>query len=289
MQNIGLYLNLNKEAAGIAAREIISWLRNQGRDTYILAEQARVTGLPGVALAKDDYAHRVDMVVVLGGDGTLLTVARQFSPFDVPIMGVNLGHLGFLTTVEPTNIIPALTTVLRGDYFIDQRLMLECEIYREDQRIYGYLALNEVAVTKGAFARLIRLETFINGEYCATYPGDGLIVATPTGSTAYSLSAGGPIINPQLHNIIITPICPHTLFSRSLVIPEGDKVEIIVKADHDDLMLTCDGQRGHPLEAGDKIVVFRAPFRANLIRLSGQSFYQVFRKRLREGTLSEGR
>ena len=228
-------------------------------------------------------------MVVLGGDGTLLTVARLFSPFDLPIMGVNLGHLGFLTTVEPTNIIPALATVLAGDYFIDQRLMLKCEIYREDTKIYNYLALNEVAMTKGAFARLIRLETFINGEYCATYPGDGLIVATPTGSTAYSLSAGGPIINPQLHNIIITPICPHTLFTRSLVIPEGDKVEIVVKADHDDLMLTCDGQRGYPLKAGDKIMVFRAPFRANLIRLSGQSFYQVFRNRLQEGTLSEGR
>lgn len=289
MQNIGLYLNLDKDAAEEVARDIIKWLQGQGKDAYLLADQAQATGLSGVALAKDEFAHRVDMVVVLGGDGTLLTVARLFSPFDVPIMGVNLGHLGFLTTVEPNNIIPALATVLRGDYFIDQRLMLKCEIYREGVEIYGYLALNEIAVTKGAFARLIRLETIINGEYCATYPGDGLIVATPTGSTAYSLSAGGPIINPKLHNIIITPICPHTLFARSLVIPEGDRVEIVVKADHDDLMLTCDGQQGYPLRAGDKILVFRAPFRANLVRLSGQSFYQVFRDRLQEGTLSVGR
>jgi NAD+ kinase len=287
MQRIGLYINRKKEAAEKVARELITWLQHQGKEVYLLQRQTRDLGLPGQGLDWDDFARHIDLAIVLGGDGTLLAAARYLSPAGVPIMGVNMGHLGFLTTAEPANITFALTQVLAGDYCLDDRLMLESSVLRNGNKVYGYLALNEIVVTKGAFARLIRLQTFINGEYYATYPGDGLIVATPTGSTAYSLSAGGPIMNPQLHNIIITPICPHTLSSRSLVIPEEERVEIIVKADHDDIMLTCDGQQGFPLEAGDKIIVYRAPFRARLVRLCGQGFYQVLRTRFQEGTFSE--
>ncbi|HHW55289.1 MAG: NAD(+)/NADH kinase [bacterium] len=286
MQCIGLYINRQKEAAKKVARDLIAWLQEQGKKVYLLQGQARDLELPGQSLHKDAFARQIELAIVLGGDGTLLAAARYLSPAGVPIMGINMGRLGFLTTAEPANITSALTQVLVGEYWLDDRLMLEGSVFRGDKKVYSYLALNEVVVTKGAFARLIHLQIFINGEYYATYPGDGLIVATPTGSTAYSLSAGGPILNPQLQNIIITPICPHTLSARSLVIPEEERVEIIVQADHNKIMMNCDGQQGFPLEVGDKITVSRAPFRAKLLRLSGQSFYQILRTRFQEGKFS---
>lgn len=288
MQSVGLYLNLDKETAIEVAEEILYWLKKQGKRVFLPQEQSKMAALPVAGVDWEEFARQADVVIVLGGDGTLLAAARRLSPAGVPVMGVNLGHLGFLTTVEPPNIIRALEEVLAGRYQIDDRMMLECDLIRNGQKVYHYLALNEVVVTKGAFARLIRLQTFINEDYFTTYPGDGLIVATPTGSTAYCLSAGGPIINPQLHSIIITPICPHTLFSRSLVIPEGERVKVVVKADHHDLMLTCDGQKGYPLLPDDQVVIYSAPFRAKLLRLTGQSFYQVLRTRLQEGAFAEG-
>jgi len=287
MQSFGFYINRKKAAATLLARELIAWLQQRGKEVFLLQRQTRDLDLPGRRLEAEDFARQIDLALVLGGDGTLLAAARALSPAGVPLMGVNMGHLGFLATAEPANIIPALTKVLAGEFCLDDRLMLEVCVFRKGREVYSYLALNEIVVTKGAFARLIRLQTFINGEYYATYPGDGLIVATPTGSTAYSLSAGGPIMNPKLQGVIITPICPHTLSSRSLVIPEEERVEITIKADHNKIMLTCDGQQGFPLEAGDRIAVCRAPFRAKLVRLRGQSFYQVLRTRLQEGAFSE--
>lgn len=289
MKSIGLFVNQDKNLAVEFAQSIYKWLKTKSLSVKFLHTEIIVNdvGMPELHLLEKNLAA-IDMVVIFGGDGTLLSAARQLSPYDIPILGVNLGHLGFLTSVDPDNAYCALDDILAGKFKYDERMMLTCNVSRKGIIKYHQIALNEVVITKSAFARMIRLETYINDDYFATYPGDGLIVATPTGSTAYSLSAGGPIVNPQQHSIITTPICPHTLSSRSLIIPEQEHITVKVRSDHNDLMLTSDGQIGYELAPDDEISVYSAPFRTKLIRSYDHSFYRLLRTRLNEGTFAEG-
>jgi NAD+ kinase len=188
-----------------------------------------------------------------------------------------LGHLGFLTEVEVPELYASLAWVLSGEFVLDERRLLHATVLRESQILAEFDAMNDVVVAKGPFARLIHLETFVDGAYVTTYPADGLIVATPTGSTAYSLSAGGPILTPGLDVTVVTPICPHSFFDRSIVIHRDQEVRIRIRTIHRDTLVTIDGQEVHPLEDGDEVVVVSSPQSVRLVRRPGWSFFQVLR------------
>jgi NAD+ kinase len=223
-----------------------------------------------------------ELIITLGGDGTLLGTARFVAGSGTPILGVNAGHLGFLTDMESSDLLPSLERLLQGDYRTEERMMLETSVLRSGETAGHYLALNDVVVTKGTLSRIVALETYAGGEYLSTYRADGLIVATPTGSTAYSLSAGGPIAAPDLGVLVITPICPHTLYARPFIISDQLAVRMLLKSEGSQAMLTVDGQIALPLKQDDQIVTGKAAVSTNLVKLRQRSFYEVLRLKMRQ-------
>ncbi len=258
--------------------QMARWFSQHQVMMRIPKDLADAVGFSEYALDTMDLtAESIDWIVVLGGDGTLLRAAKDLAFLERPILGVNLGHLGFLTEVEVPDLLLALSSLLQGEYTIDERHLLSASVLRDGQELARFDAMNDVVVAKGPFARLINLETFVDNAYVTTYPADGLIVATPTGSTAYSLSAGGPILAPDLGNMVITPICPHSFFDRSIVIDGSHQIKIRIRTIHRDTLVTIDGQEGHPLEDGDEVVVETSPTTIRLIRRPGWSFFHVLR------------
>lgn len=254
-----------------------------------LAIQERLAEM-GVEATIDDswdkpLAPGTQVAIVLGGDGTLLSAARRAAPMRIPILGVNMGNLGFLTEVEPADVGDALRALKAGDFGIEERTMVEVRVRRKGSTIETLIGLNDIVITKGAFARLISLDVFVNEEYYAKFTADGVIICSPTGSTAYSLSAGGPLVNPNIDVLLVTPICPHTLFSRSLVIAGSDTVRVVVDAPHEQVAVTVDGQIGLALESGDEVIVGRAPHVTRFVKLHDRNFYGVLRGRLKEDRL----
>lgn len=227
--------------------------------------------------------EEADFVLVLGGDGTLLQAARDLAPRGIPVLGINFGQLGFLTEIEVHDLDWALERLAAAAYRIEERMMLEARVQRQGKLLETAIALNDVVVTKGAFARLLPLDIFVNREHVSTIPADGIIVASPTGSTAYSLSAGGAIVPPHLEVLLITPICPHSLTSRPMVV--GPEAEVMIRVGHYEgqAMLTVDGQHGVVLEPDDLICVQRAGVRARFIKLTDRTFFQVLRQKLKAG------
>lgn len=281
--NIGIIPNLKKEAAREITDKLIVWLQERGVAAWLLHEHAILSGHNELGRFEHELAGLADCLVVLGGDGTLLNTARVFAPVGIPILGVNLGKLGFLTEVEIPEMFRGLERFLSGQYRLDERMMLRTRIFRSGRYIEEFLALNEIVVTKGVLARIIRLSVYFEETYVDTYLADGLIIATPTGSTAYSLSAGGPLVSPNIDTLIMTPICPHTLYARSLLLPEDGKVKVVVEADHNETMLTIDGQYGYTLREEDEIIVSKADCVTKLVRLSDRNFYEVLHQKLKGG------
>jgi NAD+ kinase len=226
---------------------------------------------------------RADLVVVLGGDGTLLSVARHSGSRRVPVLGVNLGGLGFLTDVRPEEAFQALERVLAGHYRLEHRSMLEAAVVRGGKALRRFQALNDVVINKGALARILDLETSVDGVALCTYKADGLILSTPTGSTAYSLSAGGAIVEPSVGVLLISPICPHTLTQRPIVLPERVHVRVSVCSPDEDVALTIDGQEGMKLANDDVVTVRPAKHRVHLVRSPTHSFFELLRTKLRWG------
>jgi len=226
---------------------------------------------------------QVDLLIVLGGDGTLLSVARLVGARRVPILGVNLGALGFLTEIPLEDLYRTMEEVLSGEYQFSERMMLTAHVLRQGEGIAEYSVLNDAVINKGALARIIEMETYIDSEYVTTYRADGLIISTPTGSTAYSMAAGGPIIFPSLQALVLTPICPHTLTNRPLVIPNWVKIEVILISEREDVYLTLDGQVGIALRYRDAVEVRSAEHSIRLIRSSHRSYYEVLRTKLKWG------
>lgn len=224
----------------------------------------------------------LDVLVVLGGDGSLLSAARLAAPFELPILGVNVGNLGFLSAVEADGMLEAIVAVEQGSFCVEQRMMLEALVERDGQEIGRYTGLNDAVVNKSGFSRMVSIDISVGAEYVQTVLADGVIVCTPTGSTAYSLSAGGPIVNPLFECLVITPICPHTLYSRSQVIGGHEEVRVVLSSGGADTVLTVDGQVGHRLAAGDQVRVRRSPLLARFVRLPGHSFYRILREKLSE-------
>ncbi|WP_245628358.1 NAD(+)/NADH kinase [Fervidicola ferrireducens] len=282
LQRIGLFLNLCKNNALSVATSLVQWLKENNYDVFTESSIVNKLGLPVESNNLEELAKNIELAITLGGDGTLLNVARKLAPYDIPILGINLGHLGFLTEIEVPDLYSDLELLKRGKFYIDKRMMIEAKVFREEKFVKNFLALNDVVVTKGPFARLIRLKTSVNNAYVDTFNADGLIIATPTGSTAYSLSAGGPLVDPNVEVLLLTPICPHTLQNRSMIISPNDSITVQVVAEHQEIMLTADGQLGYRLQPYDKVVVKKSQYYAKLVRIKSRSFYDILRKKLRE-------
>jgi NAD+ kinase len=227
--------------------------------------------------------QRADLVIVLGGDGTLLSVARRANSRIVPILGVNLGSLGFLTSTTTSELFSTLEQVLQGEYEVEQRSLLSVTLMRNGERTESFQVLNDAVINKGALARIIDLEAWVDDHYLCTYKADGLIVATPTGSTAYSLAAGGPIIAPAVSVVVLSPICPHMLTNRPIVLPDTANIRVVLRTAEEDVILTLDGQEGHPLKQGDTVSIKRSDSTVALIKPQNRTFFEVLRSKLRWG------
>lgn len=262
--------------------ELIAWLDNRGIAARFDNETAfylgRTDGMP-----RPDVPEGTQFVIVLGGDGTLLSAARAMGGREIPLFAVNLGGLGFLTAITLDRLFPELERALRGEQRIAPRRMLDCELVRAGATVASYEALNDVVVTKSSMARMIDVETHVDSHYVCTFKADGLIVATPTGSTAYSLSAGGPIIFPAVEALCITPICPHMLTNRPVLVPDTSVIQVISRAHDGDAFLTIDGQVGQPLQRDDRIFCRRSSHSISLIRPPKMLFFDVLREKLKWG------
>ncbi|HHY03625.1 MAG TPA: NAD(+)/NADH kinase [Thermoanaerobacterales bacterium] len=289
MNTIGLVANISKSACIPIANKLLNWFNKNGYAVIVEEDLAKLLNRYDLAVAfnNESFAEKVDIVITLGGDGTLLRVARTMAKFNIPILGINLGRLGFLTEVEVSNLLDDLSRLKEKKFSIENRMMLQAYVIRNKRIIKEFIALNDVVVTKGPFARLIILKASANDDYIDTYPADGLIISTPTGSTAYSLSAGGPIINPNMELIMLTPICPHTLQSRSIIFSKDDTIKIKVMAEHPEIMLTVDGQQGFKILPNDEVIVKKANFFTKLIKISNRSFYDILRDKLTETNIYE--
>lgn len=282
MQIIGIYPNPKKAAVSTVLKMVIEHCAKYAIQVLMPQDEANELQYPEFACNRKLMSEKISLALTLGGDGTLLNVAKEVASAGIPVCGINLGQLGFLTHIEVSKIQTGLQQLFAGDYRIEERLMLETVIIRNKETIQLPPALNDVVVTKGGFSRLIRLNLYIDNQFTETYPADGLIVATSTGSTGYSLSAGGPIISPNLKVTVITPICPHSLNSRSLIISEEEEVKISFQATtHDDVALTVDGQKVYSLMADDCILVRRSALRAKLVRFLESGFYETLHSKLR--------
>lgn len=277
MKRIGLIVKSGSPEAVATAAAAVQWINARGGTVYAGKGLERA-GLSSAEFT-DALADSIDVLVVLGGDGTMLSAARLLDGRRIPILGVNLGGLGFLTAIRTTEIFGMLERIMKDDFAAEERMMLDVRVRRAGSEISSHRVLND-AVVKGTSARLIRLETRINKEYITTYRADGLIVATPTGSTAYSLSAAGPILYPTIHSIIVAPICPFNLTNRPVVIPDWMSVGVTVSPGQTGVKLILDGQMDVGLEARDAIEVKRSDASVWLVRYEGKSYFDILRERL---------
>jgi len=284
MKRIGVIVNMKKKSAPPVAKQAVNWLIENDMEVYLIDETAILLSLSNHGVKADDLISMSDCILVLGGDGTLLNTARIIAGKNIPLLGINLGHLGFLTDLEVDSLIYGLEELKAGHFHIEERMMLESYVYRDGKEVGNFHALNDMVITKSAFARMIEMAAYVNNEFLTNYPADGLIIASPTGSTAYSLSAGGPIVSPDLDIIIITPISPHTLYARPVVISHDQSVKVVLLSDTCEVMLTVDGQDGFPLKVKDEVVVKKSNLTTKLIKLRNRSFYDVLREKLKDGS-----
>ena len=282
MRTYGIITKRNKPEALALTKAMIEWLDERGVRALTDHEVAEKVGHP-YHLERDAIPSQTEILIVLGGDGTLLSVARLKGIESIPVLGINVGGLGFLTETFKEEMFQVLERVIAGDFETDERLMLKATIYREEKVIGQSTVLNDIVINKGALARIIDLETYIDGGYLTTFKADGLILSTPTGSTAYSLAAGGPIVYPSLNSIIMNPICPHTLTNRPLVLPDSIKIKVILKSAQQDVHITLDGQVGKPLKAEDVVEAKKAESHINLIRSPHKTYFELLRTKLRWG------
>jgi len=278
MKSVGIIVKPNHPEAVEVCREITAWLQKRDVETYVEAHYTgEVEGARGCPL--EEMAERVELFIVLGGDGTILHTARLLDGRKIPILGFNLGGLGFLTAVKKDELFPSLERAVSGEFEVEERMRLTVSVTRRGREVSRWEVLND-AVVKGSHARLINLETRINKEYVNTYRADGLIVATPTGSTAYSLSSGGPILYPTIHAIILAPVCPFNLTNRSVVIPDWMDIRVIIRGEKNLPVLTLDGQVDIPLHDEDCIDIEKSGASIYLLKCPGKSFFGILRERL---------
>ncbi|HEY5673180.1 MAG TPA: NAD(+)/NADH kinase [Malonomonas sp.] len=282
LKKIGVYAKKDHPDAEQLALDICERLQRENIEVLLedsLAEQiGQINGFD-----EDEIPALVDLIIVLGGDGTLISVARRVGHRDVPILGINLGRLGFLTEVTQEELPEMLDRLVAGEYETSDRMMLDASIRRNGEVIGSYTVLNDVVINKGALARIIDMATSVDGRYLSTYKADGLIISTPTGSTGYNLAAGGPIIFPEINSLVISPICPHMLTNRPIVVWSKSVIEIEVKFENDVVFFTADGQVGRKLLPGDIVEVRRSEARTKLVTSPSKDYFAILRTKLSWG------
>ena len=284
MKKFALLTNYSKDKRLVYTRMIKTYITENGGSYWIPRYISEPDKDGDQRYDFSDMPEDIECVLVLGGDGTLLQAARELLQRHIPLLGINLGTLGFLTSAENSELLKCLDSALDDSCSIDERMMLEGVAYHGSEKIQMNIALNDVIIARAGFSRLVELKIYVNGELLSIYNADGIIVSTPTGSTGYSLSAGGPIIFPQTDVIVITPICPHSLQARSLVVSGEDRIMIEIgrrrKTQKEEAMVTFDGRSAQELETGDRIEIYKAQETTQLIRLKGRSFYQVLQNKI---------
>jgi NAD+ kinase len=280
IHTVGLVAKYQEPKAAQMVRWLIPWLNDRGKK--VLVENGVVRDL-AISCSKKEIARQADLIVSLGGDGTLLNIAPLVERSDVPILGVNLGGLGFITEVAADEVERALSKTLEGDYDVEQRMTLEVRVESEKAKPHKFRVLNDAVITKGARSRIIDLETFVGDDYLCTYRADGLIISTPTGSTAYSLAAGGPILEPTLGAVVLSPICPHTLTNRPIVVGSDAPIRVALRSFGDTVFLSPDGQQGVRLNNGDKVEARDCGMPVSLIKVPSRSYYDILRDKLKWG------
>ena len=272
MRSLAIVSKKHKQSAWQAGQELQQWCGARGVQAVHLENEPE----PHVPPLPPETAG----IVVLGGDGTLLSVARHYASLEIPILGVNVGGLGFLTEISLDELYPSMEQVLEGRYAVEERMMLTARLLRQGQVSWEKHLLNDAVINKGALARIVELATWIDGEYLTTYRADGLIVSTPTGSTAYTLSAGGPIVYPTLRHIILIPICPFTLSNRPIILPDTVTVAVTFEEEVQDAYLSLDGQEGQALQREDRVEMSVAPQNLKLILSPHRSYFEILRTKL---------
>lgn len=283
IKTIGIISRPRPANLAVVVPPLLDWLRKRGIRAIYDTETAASASDPSKALTREQVADGADLLLVLGGDGTLLAAAREAAPRGIPILPINLGSLGFLTSFTLDELYPALEETLAERYPASERVLLDVELERCGKVIDKQRVLNEAVINKGAVARMIEVVLAIDGDFVCRYRVDGLIVATPTGSTAYSLSAGGPIVRPEVEAFVITPICPHMLSDRPLVVQDSSVVEMKLTGASDSVFLTLDGQKGMPMEAADRVIIRRAAGHLKLIQPPKKSYFEILRSKLKWG------
>lgn len=278
MKKVGLFVKKDKRAAK-KADEFESWLKT--KQIEVVRKESSPPEIHSPANNKISAPRDLSCLFVLGGDGTFLSAARWIGDLNIPVLGIKFGNIGFLAETAAKNLIPAAERILNKDYTINRRMRLDVKVVRDGETIVSDTVLNDIVINRGALARLANIEAYINDHYLTTFKADGLIVATPTGSTAYSLGAGGPVIHPDVPGIILTPICAFTLTNRPLIIPDSTKIRLKLEKKASDIMLTFDGQEGLDITHKDTIIVRKAPHPLNMITLPGQHYFDVLKAKLR--------
>jgi NAD+ kinase len=288
IQRIGIILKPHQPDALRTICDLVAWLAE--RDITLVGgpeiERERIEHQTGCSVEQTestDIAGAVDLMLVLGGDGTMIATARTIGDREVPVLGINYGGLGYLAEFRIEELYNALESILAGNYRLDKRVMLDVELRRDNEPPRNNRVLNDVVINKAALARIIEIETYFNHQFVNSFRADGLIVSTPTGSTAYNLSAGGPVIFPSMNCVVITPICPFTLSNRPIVVPDDAEIELLLKTDHEEVALTLDGQVGFSLAVADRVVIRKSRTMFNLIQPSNRNYFDVLRDKLRWG------
>lgn len=288
IKRIGIVLKPHQPEALKTLCDLTLWLADKGIELVggPEVERERVeheTGCSVNEVPSDKLAESVDLILVLGGDGTMIATARMISDHDIPVLGVNFGGLGYLAEFRIEELYSALESILSEQYRLDKRVMLHVDLQRGEDAVTGNRVLNDVVINKSALARIIEIEAYLNDQFVNSFRADGLIISTPTGSTAYNLSAGGPVVFPSMNAIVITPICPFTLSNRPLVVPDDAVIELRLKTDKEEVALTLDGQVGFPLRVDDRVLIRKSRTTFNLIQPSNRNYFDVLRDKLRWG------
>jgi NAD+ kinase len=283
IKRVGITSKPKKAEVREVVPSLIQWFRDRQIEVFVDKETAATLDGREKSLTRNEMPGQVDLIVVLGGDGTLLATARALNRKPVPLLAVNLGGLGFLTVITRDELFATLELVLAGNLSSERRVQIEADIVRADEVIASYLALNDAVLNKGAIARVLDFDVWVDSKFISTYKSDGLIVSTPTGSTAYSLAAGGPVITPSVAAFIVTPICAHTLTNRPIVLPDSATIEVAVKSQRESVYLTVDGQVGIALRSDDTVRIKRAASHVELIQSPHKTYFEILRQKLKWG------
>lgn len=288
IQRIGIVVKRHQPDALQTLCRLTKWLNERGISLVggPEIERERIeheTGCAVQVVPEAELASSVDLILVLGGDGTMIGTARMVGDTEVPVIGVNYGGLGYLAEFRIEELFVALESILKGEYKVEKRVMLAVELFRGEDNVSRNRVLNDVVINKSALARIIEIDAYLNSQFVNSFRADGLIVSTPTGSTAYNLSAGGPVIYPSMNAIVITPICPFTLSNRPIVVPDESEIELRLKTEEEEVALTLDGQVGFPLKVEDRVVIRKSRTTFNLVQPMNRNYFEVLRDKLRWG------